>query len=49
MLVFLFGNLIPNPAEMRGAIFVYFFIFLGELIAAYLGVYVVFKVAKMEK
>ncbi|WP_407371669.1 hypothetical protein [Carnobacterium sp.] len=46
---FLFGNLIPNPDEMRGAIFIYFFIFLGELIAAYLGIYIVFKVAKMEK
>lgn len=46
---FLFGNLIPNPDEMRGATVIYFSIFLGELITAYLGMYIVFKVEKMEK
>jgi len=46
---FFFGNLILNPDEMRGAVFVYFFIFLGEIVLAYLSTYMVFKIAKMEK
>lgn len=45
---FFFGNLIPNPDEMRGAVFVYFFIFLSEIVLAYLSTYMVFKIAKME-
>ncbi len=46
---FLFGSLIPNPAEMRGAVFIYLFIFICEIILAYLSTYMVFKIAKMEK
>lgn len=46
---FFFGNLIPNPDEMRGAVFIYLFIFICEIILAYLSTYMVFKIAKMEK
>ena len=46
---FFFGNLIPNPDEMRGAVFIYLFIFICEMILAYLSTYMVFKIAKMEK
>ena len=46
---FFFGSLIPNPDEMKGAVFVYFFVFIGEIILAYLSIYIVFKVAKMEE
>ena len=46
---FFFGNLIPNPDEMRGAVFIYLFIFICEMILAYLSSYMVFKIAKMEK
>ena len=46
---FFFGNLIPHPDEMRGAVFIYLFIFICEMILAYLSSYMVFKIAKMEK
>lgn len=44
----LFGNLIPHPDEMNGAIFIYLFIFIGEIILASLCTHFVFKIAKKE-
>ena len=44
----LFGNIIPNPDEMKGAIFIYLFIFIGEIILASLCTHFVFKIAKKE-
>ena len=45
----LFGNIIPNPDEMKGAIFIYLFIFIGEIILASLATHPVFKIAKKER
>ena len=44
----LFGNLIPHPDEMKGAVFIYLFIFIGEVILASLSTHLVFKIAKKE-
>lgn len=44
-----FGSIIPNPDEMRGAVFVYLFIFIVEIILANLCTFVVFRVAQNEK
>lgn len=44
-----FGSIIPNPDEMKGAVFIYLFIFIAEIILANLCTYAVFRIAQSEK
>ncbi|SFQ20265.1 hypothetical protein SAMN04488506_0940 [Desemzia incerta] len=41
-----FGSVIPAPEEMKGAILIYFLIFIVEIVLANLCTYLVFRVAK---
>ncbi|MFL2105920.1 hypothetical protein [Desemzia sp. FAM 23991] len=45
---FYFDSMIPTPEEMRGAILIYFVIFIVEIVLANLFTYFVFRVAKSE-
>ncbi|MBM6613855.1 hypothetical protein JTF06_02965 [Desemzia sp. RIT804] len=48
LISFYFGSIIPNPEEMKGAILIYFVIFILEIVLANLCTYFVFRVAKSE-
>ena len=45
---FYFGSMIPATEEMKGAILIYFVIFIVEIVLANLCTYFVFRVAKSE-